>query len=76
MQAIFQIIANGADITRTIQDRVLRIRTTDKPGLEADECEIEFDDRDGVTVVRAVTRAPAAFPLSTPVNWPRPCLPT
>lgn len=48
MQAIFQIIANGADITRTIQDRVLRIRTTDKPGLEADECEIELDDRDGV----------------------------
>ncbi|MET5115433.1 late control protein, partial [Burkholderia pseudomallei] len=48
MQAIFQLIANGADITRTIQDRVLRIRTSDKPGLEADECEIELDDRDGV----------------------------
>ncbi|ASL45139.1 hypothetical protein bAD24_I16820 [Burkholderia sp. AD24] len=47
MKAIFQIIANGDDITRVIQDRVLRIRTVDKPGLEADECEIELDDRDG-----------------------------
>jgi phage protein D len=47
MQAIFQIIANGDDITRVIEDRVLCIRTVDKPGLEADECEIELDDRDG-----------------------------
>ncbi|HEF5152712.1 pyocin R2_PP, tail formation [Burkholderia multivorans] len=47
MQAIFQVVANGDDITRVIQDRVLRIQTTDKPGLEADECEIELDDRDG-----------------------------
>ncbi|MDR6447702.1 phage protein D [Paraburkholderia terricola] len=47
MQAIFQIVANGDDITRVIQDRVLRIRTVDRPGLESDECEIELDDRDG-----------------------------
>ncbi|CDY77946.1 FIG032563: Phage tail protein D [Caballeronia glathei] len=47
MRAIFQIIANGDDITRVIQDRVLRIHTVDKPGLDADECEIELDDRDG-----------------------------
>lgn len=47
MQAIFQIVANGDDITRTIQDRVLEIRTVDKPGLESDECEITLDDRDG-----------------------------
>ncbi|TCK43482.1 hypothetical protein B0G84_1818 [Paraburkholderia sp. BL8N3] len=47
MRAIFQIIANGDDITRVIQDRVLRIHTIDKPGLDADECEIELDDRDG-----------------------------
>lgn len=47
MRAIFQVVANGDDITRVIQDRVLQIQTTDKPGLEADECEIELDDRDG-----------------------------
>jgi len=47
MRAIFQIIANGDDITRVIQDRVLRIHTVDKPGLDADECELELDDRDG-----------------------------
>lgn len=47
MQAIFQIIANGDDITKVIEDRVLRIHTVDKPGLDADECEIELDDRDG-----------------------------
>ncbi|WP_213766738.1 contractile injection system protein, VgrG/Pvc8 family [Caballeronia sp. dw_19] len=47
MQAIFQVIANGDDITKTIQDRILRIRTVDKPGLESDSCEIELDDRDG-----------------------------
>ncbi|MEJ0003474.1 MAG: contractile injection system protein, VgrG/Pvc8 family [Pararobbsia sp.] len=47
MQAIFQIVANGDDITKVIRDRVLRIRTVDKPGLDADECEIELDDRDG-----------------------------
>ncbi|SDI01648.1 hypothetical protein SAMN05216466_1167 [Paraburkholderia phenazinium] len=47
MQAVFQIVANGDDITKVIEDRVLRIHTVDKPGLDSDECEIELDDRDG-----------------------------
>ncbi len=32
MRAIFQVVANGADITRVIQDRVLRIQTTRQTG--------------------------------------------
>ncbi|WP_186044314.1 phage late control D family protein [Burkholderia gladioli] len=47
MEAIFQIIANGDDVTKVIQDRVMEIRTVDKPGLDADECTITLDDRDG-----------------------------
>ncbi|MDC6130513.1 late control protein, partial [Burkholderia gladioli] len=47
MEAIFQIIANGDDVTKVIQDRVMEIRTVDKPGLDVDECTITLDDRDG-----------------------------
>ncbi|RKT98686.1 late control protein [Burkholderia sp. Nafp2/4-1b] len=47
MEAMFQVIANGEDVTRVIQDRVLEIRTVDKPGLDADECTLTLDDRDG-----------------------------
>ena len=43
----FQVIANQKDITDLLRDRLLSIRTTDKVGLEADECEIHVDDRDG-----------------------------
>ena len=43
----FQVIANQKDITDLLKDRLLSIRTTDKAGLEADECEIHVDDRDG-----------------------------
>jgi phage protein D len=46
MKPTFQIIANGSDITDLIRDRLLSLRTTDKPGLESDECEITIDDRD------------------------------
>ncbi|TET04914.1 late control protein, partial [Burkholderia cepacia] len=47
MEAIFQVVANGSDVTKVIQDRVLEIRSMDKPGLDADECTITLDDRDG-----------------------------
>jgi phage protein D len=43
----FCVIADGKDITELLRDRLLSIRTTDKPGLESDECEISVDDRDG-----------------------------
>lgn len=47
MKPAFQVIADQKDITDLLRDRLLSIRTTDKPGLEADECEIHIDDRDG-----------------------------
>jgi phage protein D len=47
MQPNFQVLADEADITALIHDRLLSIRTTDKPGLESDECELTLDDRDG-----------------------------
>lgn len=43
----FKIIADQKDITALLRDRLLSIRTTDKPGLESDECEIHVDDRGG-----------------------------
>lgn len=46
MQADFEVIANGSNITNLIRDRLIEIRITDKPGLESDSCEISLDDRD------------------------------
>ncbi|MGQ0711186.1 MAG: phage late control D family protein [Rhodoferax sp.] len=47
MKPDFQVVADKEDITALLRDRLISIRTTDKPGLEADECEIHIDDRDG-----------------------------
>lgn len=47
MKPDFKVIADNQDITDLLRDRLLSIRTTDKPGLEADDCEIVIDDRDG-----------------------------
>ena len=46
MTPTFRIVANGADITELINDRLLLLRTTDKPGMESDEFELRIDDRD------------------------------
>ncbi len=46
MRAIFQVLAEQKDITELIADRLISIKTTDKPGMESDECEIHIDDRD------------------------------
>lgn len=47
MQADFELIANGENITELLRDRLMEIRITDKPGLDADQLEIRLDDRDG-----------------------------
>jgi phage protein D len=53
MTPIFRIVADGADITAVINDRLLLLRTSDKPGMESDEFELRIDDRDGqVTLPR------------------------
>ncbi|MFJ3259827.1 phage late control D family protein [Pseudomonas sp. NPDC086581] len=47
MKPTFQILADGADITALINDRLLLLRTLDKVGMESDEFELRIDDRDG-----------------------------
>lgn len=46
MTPTFRIVADGADITGLINDRLLLLRTTDKPGMESDDFELRIDDRD------------------------------
>ncbi len=53
MQPVFRLVADGKDITRLINDRLLLLRTTDKPGMESDEFELHIDDRDGAVVLPA-----------------------
>ncbi|WP_406821157.1 phage late control D family protein [Pseudomonas sp. KnCO4] len=51
MQPQFRIQADGKDITALINDRLLLLRTTDKPGMEADDFELRIDARDGTVAV-------------------------
>ncbi|WP_122423324.1 phage late control D family protein [Pseudomonas viridiflava] len=53
MKPVFQIIADGVDISRKINDRLLLIRTIDKPGASADDFELRIDDRDGAVTLPA-----------------------
>lgn len=46
MKPTFRVVADGSDITALINDRLLMLRTLDKPGLESDEFELRIDDRD------------------------------
>ncbi|WP_460095920.1 phage late control D family protein [Pseudomonas sp. S3_C01] len=46
MQPTFRIVADGKDITTLINDRLLSLRTSDKPGMESDDFELRIDDRD------------------------------
>lgn len=47
MKPDFKVIVDNQDITDLLRDRLLSLRTTDKTGLESDDCEIVLDDRDG-----------------------------
>ncbi|MCU1781159.1 contractile injection system protein, VgrG/Pvc8 family [Pseudomonas sp. 13B_2.1_Bac1] len=51
MKPIFCIVADGTDITALINDRLLLLRTLDKPGMESDEFELRIDDRDGAVAL-------------------------
>lgn len=51
MKPIFRVIANGADITETIKERLLKIQVTDAAGHSSDSVEIRIDDRDGKIVI-------------------------
>ncbi|WP_295485027.1 contractile injection system protein, VgrG/Pvc8 family [uncultured Pseudomonas sp.] len=53
MKPMFRIVADGRDITALINDRLLLLRTKDKPGMESDEFELHIDDREqAVTLPR------------------------
>ena len=46
MKPTYRVIADGKDITALINDRLLMLRVSDKPGMESDEFELRIDDRD------------------------------
>ncbi len=46
MKPTFRIVADGKDITALINDRLLSLRTSDKPGMNSDDFELRIDDRD------------------------------
>lgn len=43
----YRIIADSIDVTARMEKYLNRVRVIDKPGVEADECEIELSDPDG-----------------------------
>lgn len=53
MKPAFQIIADGKNITALINDRLLLLRTSDKPGTDSDEFELRIDDRDQAVALPA-----------------------
>ncbi len=53
MKPLHRIIADGVDITRLINDRLISARTIDKPGIDADDFELRIDDRDGAVALPA-----------------------
>ncbi|CAI8779596.1 phage late control D family protein [Pseudomonas donghuensis] len=53
MQPVFRVVADGNDITTVINDRLLLLRTSDKPGMESDDFELRIDDRDGAVTLPA-----------------------
>ena len=53
MKPTYRIIADGSDITALINDRLLLLRISDKPGMESDEFELRIDDRDQAVALPA-----------------------
>lgn len=64
MRAEFQVLADGADITPLLRDRLISIHVTDRPGLAADSCEIKVDDRDGKVAI-----PPKGASLRVSLGW-------
>ena len=51
MTPTFRIVADGADITSLINDRLLLLRTTEKSGMESDDFKLRIDDRDSAVAL-------------------------
>lgn len=47
MRPVFAILADGADATAAIADRLLSLEIVDEDGASADSLRLELDDRDG-----------------------------
>lgn len=47
MKPAFRIVADGADVTAVIDDRLLSLSVVDEDGTKSDRLELEVDDRDG-----------------------------
>ena len=47
MTPAFRILANGAEASGAIRDRLISLEAIDEDGLKSDRLEIELDDRDG-----------------------------
>ncbi len=46
MHVAYQIIADGTDVTRKFQDRLISLTIVDEAGQKSDTAEIKIDDRD------------------------------
>lgn len=51
MTPLFQITADGVDVTGKVADRLLELRLTDEAGYQADRLEMTLDDRGGTLKV-------------------------
>lgn len=47
MRPMFRILADGADVTAAIRDRLIELRVTDEAGTRSDAVGFTLDDRDG-----------------------------
>lgn len=47
MKPVFQIVADGENVTARVAERLLELRISDESGFEADTLELTLDDRDG-----------------------------
>lgn len=47
MRPVYEVIAEGEDITEKIRGRLLSISVTDEPGIQSDKCQLELDDEKG-----------------------------
>ncbi len=53
MQPHFRIVADGADISALINDRLVSLQLADRPGMASDSFELRIDDRDGAVELPA-----------------------
>ncbi|WP_421780704.1 phage late control D family protein [Kiloniella litopenaei] len=63
MKPVFSIVANGQNITREIQQRLIELTITDEAGQKSDKVSIKLDDRD------AIPLPPSGAELRVSMGW-------